>query len=90
MFAPAALRRRLQLAALVLVSALGGSLLTGTAMAYQDNMVAARGSLQNAYNYLNQASNNKGGHKQNAMGLIQQAIREVNLGIRYAEQNGNG
>jgi hypothetical protein len=90
MFAAAALRRRLQLAALVLVSALGGSLLTGTAMAYQDNMVAARGSLQNAYNYLNQAANNKGGHKQNAMGLIQQAIHEVNLGIRYAEQNGNG
>ncbi len=90
MFAPAPLRRRLQLAALVLVSALCGSLLSaGAALAYyQENMENARNSLQSAYHYLSLADSNKGGHKQNAMNLVQEAIHETDLGIRYAEQNG--
>ncbi len=83
------LLKHVRTAVLVVVTALCSSLLTGTAMAqyYQENMVSARHSLQDAIGWLNKASNDKGGHKQNALNLIHQAIYEVNAGINYA--NGN-
>ena len=34
-----------------------------------------------AVNELNQAEHDKGGHRENAVGLVQQAINQVNLGI---------
>ncbi len=82
----AGLKQRLKTIALVAVTAAFSSLLTGTAVAqyYQENMVNARNALQNGINWLNKASNDKGGHKANAINLTQQAIREINLGINYA------
>jgi hypothetical protein len=53
-------------------------------------MIAARQSLHAAYNYLQQATPDKGGHRGNAMSLVQQAIREVNMGINYANAHGGG
>jgi hypothetical protein len=82
------LRQRLTLAAAMLVSGLTGSVLTGTALAEQGNMVSARHALHEAYNYLQQATPDKGGHRGNAMNLIQQAIVEVNRGIAYANEHG--
>jgi hypothetical protein len=75
--------------AMIVVTGAFSSILTGTAVAqyYQENMVSARNSLQNAIGWLNKASNDKGGHKANAISLTQQAIREVNLGISYANYN---
>ncbi len=84
------LGRRLAFAAALIVSGLTGSILTGTAMAEQGNMVNARRSLHQAYNYLQQATPDKGGHRENAMNLIQQAIVEVNRGIGYANNHGGG
>jgi hypothetical protein len=52
-------------------------------------MVNARNSIQQAISYLNQANANKGGHRANAINLCQQAIREINLGMRYAHNNNN-
>jgi len=37
--------------------------------------------LQQAVNELNQAEHDKGGHRENAVGLAQQAINQVNQGI---------
>ncbi len=56
----------------------------GSALAVQDHMVAARADLNSALHELNQATANKGGHRNNAMRLVSQAINEVNLGIQYA------
>lgn len=53
-------------------------------VAAQNHMTTARGYLYQAYSELNQATTNKGGHRVNAMNLINQAIHEVNLGIEYA------
>jgi uncharacterized protein YoxC len=41
----------------------------------------ARNDLQQAVNELNQAEHDKGGHRENAVGLAQQAINQVNQGI---------
>jgi hypothetical protein len=63
-------------------------LLAITALSYatppdQPFMQAARTELQKAKASLQRASANKGGHRVNAMGYINSAIAEVNLGIQY-------
>jgi hypothetical protein len=84
-----AFRLHLRTIVLVAITAVLSSLLTGTAVAqyYQENMVNARNAMQNAIGWLNKASNDKGGHKANAINLAHQAIREINLGINYANYN---
>jgi len=75
--------------ALTLFSMLVGSVLTGTALAMQGNMVNARNALKSAISYLEAATPDKGGHRTNAMKLTRQAIEEVNLGIKYADEHGH-
>ena len=50
----------------------------------QPNMVAARNSLNAALDELNKATPNKGGFREQAIGLVQNAIAEVTAGIEYA------
>lgn len=61
-----------------------GILMTATVMARQPHMYAARTDLRSAYSELQAAEADKGGHRNNAMGLINQAIDQVNAGIAYA------
>jgi hypothetical protein len=49
----------------------------------QPNMQAARANLTTARNELQRATANKGGHRANAIGLVNSAIAEVNAGIAY-------
>ena len=49
----------------------------------QPNMQAARGNLINARNELQRATADKGGHRANAIGLVNSAIAEVNAGIGF-------
>jgi len=49
----------------------------------QPNMQAARSSLQTARAQLQKATPDKGGHRVNAIGLINSAIAEVNAGIAF-------
>jgi hypothetical protein len=56
----------------------------GTAFAFQEHMFSARNDLQQAVNELRQAEPDKGGHRDAAINLTQQAIDQVNLGIQYA------
>ena len=60
------------------------------ARAEQGNMDRALASLQDALRSLREATPNKGGHRENAIQLIEQAIAQVNEGIRFANDHGGG
>lgn len=49
----------------------------------QPNMQAAKANLLTAKNELQQATPDKGGHRVNAIGLVNNAIAEVNAGIAF-------
>ena len=53
----------------------------GVAIAAQPHMDNALAALQTARNELQVAEHNKGGHRVNAMRLVDQAINEVRAGI---------
>lgn len=57
--------------------------------ANQSNMRQAISSLQEAQKYLERATRDKGGHRVKALELIQQAIRETQLGIEFDRTHGN-
>jgi hypothetical protein len=72
-----------------LVSSIGclvvGAIVGATiAFAAQPHMVNALGSLQAARGELQQAVSNKGGHKERAIGFVDEAIRQVREGIAFA------
>ena len=69
---------------LIVAVALAVGLFAGYAVANQPHMVNARNFLNQAKAELQLASHNKGGHRDNAINLINQAITEVNLGIDAA------
>jgi hypothetical protein len=78
-------RRELALLATGGVIAAGVIAGAGPALAErQPTMVRARASLNDALEFLRRAADDKGGHKINAMHLIEQAIAEVNAGIEFA------
>jgi hypothetical protein len=59
--------------------------LGATAMAVsQPHMYNARGYLRSALSELQTAEADKGGHRNNAINLVKQALGEVNAGIAYA------
>ena len=80
----------IRLAAAGAAAASAVTLSATTAEAYQGNMERALSSLYDALASLREASSNKGGHRVNAMNLIQQAIAEVNEGIEFADEHGGG
>jgi hypothetical protein len=56
----------------------------GTAHADQVHMFGARNDLQQAVTTLQQAQDDKGGHRVTAINLANQAIDQVNQGIQFA------
>lgn len=78
------LARRIGLPALFLSGAIIGSAITGVAFASQPHMVNALHDLQAAQSQLNAAAQDKGGHRDNALSLVSQAISQVRAGIAYA------
>ena len=76
---------RLSPTAYVLIGiAIGGLAGACAAGADQPNMQAALGSLQQARSYLVQSTPNKGGHREPAINLVDQAINQTEAGIAYA------
>jgi hypothetical protein len=71
----------------LLMAAAFTTLGAGTAFAYQEHMFNARNNLQQALTELQQAEPDKGGHRDVAINLTQQAIGQVNLGIQFAAGN---
>ncbi|HQT39510.1 MAG TPA: hypothetical protein PK231_08795 [Acidocella sp.] len=64
-----------------------GGLTTGTAMAYQGHMFNAMHALQNARQELLEASANKGGYRDRAIDLVNQAIAAVHEGIEVGSHD---
>ena len=77
------LNRRALVAAGMTV-ALAASAYAGYAYARQTHMHNAIGYLESAKSELKQAKHNKGGHRGNAIDLINSAIKEVKRGIKHA------
>jgi hypothetical protein len=69
---------------LVLGTAVAASMGIGYAIGAQPHMTASAGLLQSARAELAAATPNKGGHRERALGLIDQAIAEVRAGIAFA------
>lgn len=63
---------------------LGGQAMISTSFANQPDMEAALEQLRGARASLERAAPNKGGHREAAMGLIDQAIIQVKEGIAFA------
>ena len=70
----------------VLMFLLGAVAIAG-ALPDQPNMQAARSSLQTAKAELQKATPDKGGHRVNAVRLVNAAIQEVNAGIAFDRQH---
>ncbi|KAF0653391.1 hypothetical protein L107_07358 [Cyanobium sp. Copco_Reservoir_LC18] len=62
----------------------GAVVASGVAVAQQPNMQNALNALFNARSSLQMATPNKGGHRDQAITLVNQAIAEVEAGIAYA------
>ncbi len=75
--------KKLSVAILIALSLVLG-FTAGRASADQPHMQAAKEDINAAMDDLRQAESNKGGHKERAMGLLNQALIEVQLGIDYA------
>jgi hypothetical protein len=69
---------------LVLGAAIAASLCIGYAIGAQPHMDESITILQSARAELVKAEPNKGGHRERALGLIDQAIAEVRAGIAFA------
>lgn len=63
---------------------------TGQGLAYQGNMERAVSALYDALGSLKEATPNKGGHREAAIQLVEQAISQVQAGIEYANEHGGG
>jgi len=68
----------------VLLACGGGEVVVRPAGAGQPNMEGAREHLQQARAFLDRAEPNKGGHRERAIELVDQAIAQVNEGIEFA------
>lgn len=72
---------------LVLATVIASLAFTGTARADQGNMRAALEHLRQARASLQAASRDKGGHRTEAVRLIDQAIEQVKEGIAVGEEH---
>jgi hypothetical protein len=70
--------------AMLLGAAIAASMGIGYAIGAQPHMTASIGLLQSARGELAAATPNKGGHRERALTLIDQAISEVRAGIAFA------
>jgi len=71
-------------AALFLAVMLIGGFVAGRAHAAQPHMQAALAHLRNARSELQAAAADKGGHRERAIAIVNDAIAQVEEGIRYA------
>ena len=70
--------------ALIATTAAVGMFAAGFVVGAQPHMQNALASLQNAKAELQAADHNKGGHRAKAIGLIEQAINQVQMGMAAA------
>jgi hypothetical protein len=68
----------------VLGVTLASGVFIGEALAYQEHMHAALDALRTARHELEDADANKGGHREAAIRLVDEAIAETQAGIDFA------
>ena len=78
------MKQRSIFGALLLCVTLFGGILAGRAHAAQNHMIEARKHLRSARQELHDAIADKGGHREKAIGLVDQAIAEVDAGMEFA------
>jgi hypothetical protein len=78
------MRSRAFLFVLLVIITLTGGYLAGCATGGQPHMNAALDELQAARSELQSAVSDKGGHRATAIGLVDEAIVEVQAGIEFA------
>lgn len=76
------MKTRRMITSLLVVVAMAMMFFAGFAYARQWRTIDARNSLQTARGYLQNAEQDKGGHRVQALNLVNQAIEQVNLGIQ--------
>jgi hypothetical protein len=77
------MNKQLMIRSLALGAMIATSFGIGFAIGAQPHMEAALGLLQNARAELQAALPNKGGHRERAIGLVDQAIAETKNGIAF-------
>jgi hypothetical protein len=70
-------------AVLLVTLAIGAGFLAGRASADQPHMASALDHLREAKRDLEKADNDKGGHRASALRLVNDAIRQVEQGMKY-------
>ena len=75
--------RRSFLKAFVLTLVLALGFIVGQLSAAQPHMQSALSDLRSARSELNRASSDKGGHRNKAIALVNEAIDQVERGMRY-------
>ena len=80
------IRKRFAIGAFVLMTFVG-AFTAGRATADQPAMQSALDHLRAAENSLENATNDKGGHRQKALSFTRKAIAEAEKGIRYDRRN---
>jgi predicted phage gp36 major capsid-like protein len=75
--------RRTVLSAFALSITLATGFVAGKVSAEQPQMSAALTSLRDAKQHLQNATADKGGHRNKALDLVNKAINQVELGMRY-------
>ena len=78
------MRHRAILAAFFLVVMLAGGFVAGRAHAAQPHMASARNHLRSARAELERAEADKGGHRERAVRLVDDAIAEVDSGMAFS------
>jgi hypothetical protein len=78
------MRSRVFVFVLLVIITLTGGYLVGCATGGQPHMNAALDELRAARSELQSAEDNKGGHRARAIGLVDDAIAEVQAGIEFA------
>ena len=69
--------------ALLVITAIASGFVAGRASADQPRMQAALEHLKRARTELEKADRDKGGHRENALRLTNEAIAEVERGVRF-------
>jgi hypothetical protein len=80
------MKRQPILSALLFTLVLIGGIVAGRAHAAQPHMNAALNHLRSAHRELDAATSDKGGHRARAIGLVRDAISEVEAGIEYGRR----
>ena len=78
------MRNRVFVFVLLVIITLAGGHLAGCATGGQPHMNAALDELRGARSELEAANSDKGGHRAKAIGLVDEAIAEVQAGIEFA------